>query len=73
MRLPWKAIGLAGCAGVAATGVVLVRKRRAAPAYDPDELRERLHRRLAAVGADAAPHASPAAGGGLTPPPPPPA
>ena len=47
MRVPWKLIGLAGLAGVAATGVVVARKRRAHRAYDPDELRERLHRRLA--------------------------
>jgi hypothetical protein len=49
MRVPWKVIGLAGLAGVAATGVVVARKRRAHRTYDPDELRERLHRRLAEV------------------------
>jgi hypothetical protein len=49
MRVPWKVIGLAGLAGVAATGVVVARKRRAHRIYDPDELRERLHRRLAEV------------------------
>lgn len=49
MRVPWKLIGLAGLAGVAATGVVVARKRRAHQAYEPDELRERLHRRLAEV------------------------
>jgi hypothetical protein len=47
MRPSWKLIGLAGLAGVAATGVVVARKRRAQREYDPDELRERLHRRLA--------------------------
>jgi hypothetical protein len=46
MRVPWKLIGLAGLAGVAATGVVVARKRRAHHSYDPDELRERLHQRL---------------------------
>ena len=45
--MPWKLIGVAGLAGVAATGVVVARKRRAHHDYDPDELRERLHRRLA--------------------------
>jgi hypothetical protein len=37
----------ADIAGVAAKGVVISRKRRAHRDYDPDELRERLHRRLA--------------------------
>ena len=49
MRVPWKLLGLAGLAGVAATGVVVARRRRAQRAYDPEELRERLHRRLAEV------------------------
>jgi hypothetical protein len=49
-RIPWKLIGLAGLAGVAATGVVVARRRRRVHrSYDPDELRERLHRRLAEV------------------------
>jgi hypothetical protein len=46
VRVPWKLIGLAGLAGVAATGVVVARRRRAHREIDPDELRERLHRRL---------------------------
>jgi len=49
MRIRWKLVGLAGVAGVAATGVVVARKRRAHVDLDPDELRERLHRRLAEV------------------------
>jgi hypothetical protein len=49
MRPSWKVIGLAGVAGVAATGVVVARKRRAHRDYDPDELRDQLHRRLAEV------------------------
>jgi hypothetical protein len=49
MRLSWKLIGAAGLAGVAATGVVVARRRRAQVDYDPDELRERLHERLAEV------------------------
>jgi ElaB/YqjD/DUF883 family membrane-anchored ribosome-binding protein len=47
VQVPWKLIGVAGLAGVAATGVIIARKRRAQRDYDPDELRERLHRRLA--------------------------
>jgi hypothetical protein len=54
MRVPWKLIGVAGRAGVAATGVVVTRRRRAQKQYDPDELRDRLHRRLAeATGGEA--------------------
>ena len=49
MRIPWKLIGLAGLAGVAATGVVVARRRRAQRNYDPEELRRRLHQRLADV------------------------
>jgi hypothetical protein len=49
MRVPWKIVGLAGIAGVAATGVVVARRRRQQRDYDPVELRERLHRRLAEV------------------------
>jgi hypothetical protein len=47
LRIPWKLIGLAGLAGVAATGVVVARRRRAQREYSPDELRARLHQRLA--------------------------
>ena len=49
MRVPWKLVGLAGIAGVAATGAVVARRRRAQREYDPNELRDRLHRRLADV------------------------
>jgi hypothetical protein len=45
MRIPWKIIGLAGLAGVAATGVV-ARRRRVHRTYSPDELRSRLRQRL---------------------------
>ena len=47
MRVPWKWLGLAGAAGVAATGVVVARKRRGQRDYNPEELRARLHERLA--------------------------
>ena len=49
MRVPWKFVGLAGIAGVAATGVVVARRRRSQQEYEPDELRELLHERLAEV------------------------
>lgn len=50
MRIRWKLIGLAGAAGVAATGaVVIARQRRSHREYDPDELRERLRQRLSEV------------------------
>ncbi len=52
MRLPWKWLGLAGVAGVAATGIVVARNRRAHRDYDPEELRARLHERLAEARAD---------------------
>jgi hypothetical protein len=45
----WKLVGLAGLAGVAATGVVVARRSRTTTDVEPDELRERLHERLAAV------------------------
>jgi hypothetical protein len=47
--VPWKLIGVAGLAGVAATGVVVTRRRRAQQQLDPDELRARLHARLEEV------------------------
>ena len=40
-------MGLAGLAGVAATGVVVARAERQRRAYTPDEIRERLHARVA--------------------------
>jgi hypothetical protein len=43
----WKVLGLAGFAGVAATGVVLARAERQRRAYTPQEITERLHARLA--------------------------
>jgi hypothetical protein len=45
----WKVAGLAGLAGVAATGVVLARAERRRRAYTPEEIRERLHARVAEV------------------------
>ncbi|MBF6300961.1 hypothetical protein IU459_25940 [Nocardia amamiensis] len=43
----WKVLGLAGAAGVVATGVVVVRAERRRRAYTPDQVREQLHVRFA--------------------------
>ncbi|GAA5094334.1 hypothetical protein GCM10023319_52040 [Nocardia iowensis] len=40
-------MGLAGAAGVVATGVVVVRAERRRRAYTPDQVREQLHVRFA--------------------------
>jgi hypothetical protein len=45
----WKLLGLAGVVGVAATGAVVVRAERKRQAYTPEEIRERLHARIAEV------------------------
>lgn len=60
MRIPWKVIGLAGVAGVAATGAVVARRRRPEKEYDPEALRAKLHDRLAETrGGDPVPGAPP--------------
>jgi hypothetical protein len=43
----WKIVGLAGLAGIAASGAVVARAERRRRAYTPEEIRERLHARLA--------------------------
>ncbi|MBF5034056.1 MULTISPECIES: hypothetical protein [Micromonospora] len=43
----WKVLGLAGLAGVAATGVVVARAERRRRAYTPEEIRDRLRERHA--------------------------
>ena len=55
MRVPWKLLGVAGLAGVVGTGAVVARNRRAHRDYEPDELRARLHERLAETPQDAVP------------------
>jgi len=42
----WKWLGLAGLAGVAATGVVIARGQRQRAQLSPDDVRARLHQRL---------------------------
>lgn len=47
MRNAWKWIGLAGVVGVAAGGVMVARDQRKRNSYTPDDIRARLHQRLA--------------------------
>ncbi len=47
----WKILGLAAFASVAATGVVIARDQRRRRAYTPEEIRARLHARLAEASA----------------------
>jgi len=42
----WKWLGVAGLAGVAATGVVIARDQRQRTQMTPDDVRARLHERL---------------------------
>jgi hypothetical protein len=42
----WKWLGLAGVAGVAATGVIIARDQRRRAQLTPEEVRDRLHERL---------------------------
>ena len=43
----WKALGLAGLAGVATTGAIIARNQRARSQLTPEEVRARLQQRLA--------------------------
>ena len=56
-----KMLGLAAFAGVAATGVVIIRDQRRRSAYTPDEVRDRLHARLAETPAPRQPGPPPGA------------
>jgi hypothetical protein len=51
MKARWKLLGLAGAAGVAASGAVAAKQRRPQSDYTPDELRDRLRSRLERVDA----------------------
>lgn len=51
-RSSWKWLGLAGVAGVLAGGALVVRDQRKRRAYTADEVRDRLHQRLAESGAE---------------------
>ncbi|BAL91654.1 hypothetical protein AMIS_64340 [Actinoplanes missouriensis 431] len=48
----WKVVGLAGLAGVAATGAVIARAERRRRAYTPDEIRQKLHDRVSEATSD---------------------
>lgn len=45
----WKLLGLAGVVGTVVTGAAIARQERERKSYSPDEVRDRLHRRLAEV------------------------
>ena len=42
----WKVLGVAGLAGVAATGAIIARDERRRAQLTPDEVRDRLRQRL---------------------------
>ena len=45
----WKVLGLAGLAGVAASGAIIARDQRQRAQLSPEEVRDRLHERLAST------------------------
>jgi hypothetical protein len=45
----WKALGLAGLAGVAATGALIARDQRQRAQLTPEQIRDRLHERVEAI------------------------
>ena len=49
MHSIWKWVGLAGVAGVVAGGALVARDQRRRNAYTPDDIRARLHQRLAEI------------------------
>jgi hypothetical protein len=70
----WKVLGVAGLAGVTATGIVVARAERARRHYEPDDVRARLRQRhqealqAGAVQAGALPATEPVGGSGGRPP-----
>jgi hypothetical protein len=50
MRNIWKWIGMAGVVGVAAGGVLVARDQRKRNSYSAEDIRARLHQRLAESG-----------------------
>ena len=47
MHSIWKWVGMAGVAGVVAGDVLVARDQRRRNSYTPDDIRARLHQRLA--------------------------
>ena len=45
----WKVLGLAGLAGVAATGAIIARDQRARAQLTPEQVRDRLRARVAEI------------------------
>lgn len=45
----WKVLGIAGLTGVAATGAIIAREQRKRAQVTPDDVRRRLHQRLADI------------------------
>ena len=43
----WKILGIAGLTGVAATGAIIAREQRKRAQVTPDDVRRKLHQRLA--------------------------
>ena len=43
----WKVLGVAGLAGVAATGAIIARDQRKRAQLTPEEIRNRLHEKVA--------------------------
>jgi hypothetical protein len=58
----WKILGVAGLAGVTATGVIIARDRRQRAQLAPDDIRARLHQRFEQTGASDGAELSPPAG-----------
>ncbi|WP_424188880.1 hypothetical protein ACOBQX_11305 [Actinokineospora sp. G85] len=62
MRQVWKFLGLAGVVGVAASGAAIARAERQRQAYTPDEVRAKLHERVAKAAEGSAAESSAAEG-----------
>ncbi|WP_155992868.1 hypothetical protein [Nocardioides sp. URHA0020] len=48
----WKVLGVAGLAGVAASGAIIARDQRQRAQLTPEQVRDRLHQRLEESQAD---------------------